>query len=169
MIQRLSRTRLHSSCNPNTDNDPADVAPIANGPAFGKDSSNNKSSANNDPAAVIQNPANDPADGSGSQSVALSVTTIAGHNIQIPASQPSVGVILVDGQSITAEADPKVVSNTRIALDTNGDLILSTSTVHNILPSNPPALEQAPFVTSINGHSIQISPSQPISAQRSPR
>ncbi|KAF6233109.1 hypothetical protein HO173_008653 [Letharia columbiana] len=151
----------------NTDSDPANVKPKpANDPASAKDSFNSDSSI------VPQNPKSDPADESESQNMdsqpaepapalAPSVTTIAGHSIQVPASQSIVGVVLVDGQSITAGHDTTTVSSTQIALHTNGDLALGTSAVHNVLPFDSPAPAQALFVTTVAGHSIQIAPSRP--------
>ena len=59
-----------------------------------------------------------------------------GHSIQIGPSQSN--VVRVDGQPIIAGACPTTVSSIYIALHANGDLILGTSTIHNI-PAVPPA------------------------------
>lgn len=158
-----------ASSDSSTDNDAADIVqkPVGN-LASAKEPFNDEPPANKDPVAVAQNSESDQ---SGSQDTysrpaqpapvpAASVTTIAGHSIQIPVSQPSESVVLVDGQSITAGHDPTAISSIRIALHTNGDLVLGTSTIHNLLPTNPPVPTQAPFVTTAAGHSILIAPSQ---------
>lgn len=91
-----------------------------------------------------QNPKGGPADERRPQNIdsqrgepapapAPSVTTIAGQSIQVPAAQSSVGLVLVDGQSITAGHHPTTVSSTQIALHTNGDLVLGSSTVQSFL------------------------------------
>ena len=61
------------------------------------------------------------------------ISTIERRVIQA-ASTPN--AILVDGQTLTLGHSSKVVSGTTIALHRNGDLILGTSTVMNLL-SNP--------------------------------
>ena len=143
----------------------------SNDPESAKDSAANNPQANKDPAVVAQNPKGGPADETRSQStdsqpaepapaLAPSVTTIAAHSIQVPAAQSSVGIVLVDGQSITAGHDPTTVSSTQIALHTNGDLVLGTSTVQNFLPTNPPALVKIPSITTGAGHALEIAPSQ---------
>lgn len=64
-----------------------------------------------------------------------SLSTIERHVIQA-VSTPS--AILVDGETLKLGHGSKVVSGTTIALHRNGDLILGTSTVMNLL-SNPPS------------------------------
>lgn len=158
------------STDSSTDNDPADIVqkPAGNS-ASAKESFNDEPPVNKDPVVVAQI---SESDRSGSQDTysqpaepapvpAASMTTIAGHSIQVPVSQPSVSVVLVDGQPITAGHDPTAISSTRIALHTNGDLVLGTLTVHNILPTNPLVPAQAPFITTAGGHSILKAPSQP--------
>ena len=72
--------------------------------------------ANNDPAAT------------------LFATTVDGHKIQA-ASSP--GVMLIDGQSITRGKGPILVSSTWVALHSDGDLVIGTSTLQNFLTSLP--------------------------------
>ena len=136
--------------------------------ASAKDSSNINSPSNKSPAQSSESDSSDDnvSQNTGSQpgehfpAAAPSVTTIAGHNIQIPAPESYRNVILVDGQSITAGHVPTTISSTEIALQTNGDLILGTTTYHNLLPTNPLAPGLAPFITTAAGHSIEIVPSQ---------
>lgn len=156
-----------ASSDSSTDNDPADIVQKPTGnPASAKEPFNDDPPANKDPVVVAQKFENDQ---SGSQDTysrppqpaavpAASVTTIADHRIQVLVSQPSESVVVVDGQSITAGHDPTAISSTQIALHINGDLVLGTSTVHNLLPTIP---AQAPFVTTAAGHSIQVPVSQP--------
>ena len=59
-------------------------------------------------------------------------TTVAGHVIQAIPSSP--GAILVDEQSVARGEGSTVVSGTLIALHSNGDLVLGTSTVQHFLP-----------------------------------
>ena len=65
-------------------------------------------------------------------------TTIQGHSIE---AQPSAGVVVIDGQSVTRGAATATISGTPIALGSNGDLILGSSTVQNVLPAPSAAAE----------------------------
>lgn len=165
--QDLASIKDSASSDSSTDNDPADIVQKPTGnPASAKEPFNDDPPVNKDPVVVAQKFENDQ---SGSQDTysrppqpvavpAASVTTIADHRIQVLVSQPSESVVVVGGQSITAGHDPTAISSTQIALHTNGDLVLGTSTVHNLLPTIP---AQAPFVTTAAGHSIQVPVSQP--------
>ena len=62
----------------------------------------------------------------------LSDTVIDGHTIQATQSQDT---IVVDGQSIVRGANPITASGTPVALRSNGDLILGTSTLPGFIPS----------------------------------
>ena len=72
--------------------------------------------ANNDPAAT------------------LFATTVDGHKIQ---AAPSPGIMLIDGQSITRGKGPILVSSTWVALHSDGNLVIGTSTLQNFLTSLP--------------------------------
>lgn len=61
---------------------------------------------------------------------------IAGHIVQ--AAQPSPEVVFVDEQSITPGGTPVIVSATAVALHSNGDLILGSSTVSDLFPAVAP-------------------------------
>ena len=88
-------------------------------------------------------------------------TTIEDHVIAANPSAP--GVVIVDGQSIPQGASPVMISNTPIAYHPNGDLVLGTSTVPNVFPTQiaPPA----PFITNVANHAIAVSPSSPNAVQ----
>ncbi len=62
----------------------------------------------------------------------LSNTVIDGHTIQ---ATQSLDTIIIDGQSIVRGADPIMASGTPVALRSNGDLILGTSTLPGFIPS----------------------------------
>ena len=64
----------------------------------------------------------------------LLATTVDGHYIQA-ASTP--GVILMDGQSVTRGADAITIANTPVALKSDGNLVIGTSTIQNLLPQSP--------------------------------
>ena len=72
--------------------------------------------ANNDPAAT------------------LFATTVDGHKIQ---ATPSPSVMLIDGQSIMRGKGPILVSSTWVAMHSDGDLVIGTSTLQNFLTSLP--------------------------------
>ena len=59
-------------------------------------------------------------------------TVIDGHIIQ---TTPWPDIIIVDGQSIVRGANPIMASGTPVALRSNGDLILGTSTLPGFIPS----------------------------------
>ncbi len=62
----------------------------------------------------------------------LSNTVIDGHIIQ---ATQSLDTIVVDGHSIVRGANPIMASGTPVALRSNGDLILGTSTLPGFIPS----------------------------------
>ena len=68
-------------------------------------------------------------------SLAPFITAVGGHLIQ---AAPFPGGILVDGHSVTRGGDPITVSGTPIALHSNGNLVLGTSTVPGFLSSLVP-------------------------------
>lgn len=78
-------------------------------------------------------------------------TTIDNHAIAANPSVPS--ALIVDGQLISHGADPVTISNTPIAYNSNGDLILGASTIPNIRPSIAPS-PPPPFTTTIASHAI---------------
>ena len=88
-------------------------------------------------------------------------TTIGDHVVAANPSAP--GVVFVDGQSIPQGASPVVISNTPIAYHPNGDLVLGTSTVPNVFPTQvaPPA----PLTTDVANHAIAVSPYSPNAVQ----
>lgn len=63
-------------------------------------------------------------------------TRIGGYIIQALSSPDAV---LVNGESVTRGQDSKVISGTLVALQPNGDLMLGTSTVQVLLPSQLPS------------------------------
>ena len=87
-----------------------------------------------------------------------------GHSIE---ASPGANFVVVDGHSITHGSDPITVSGTPIALNSNSEQILGTSTIQNIFPvpspgkpnGGSPAKPAAPFTTAIQGHSIEAQPS----------
>ena len=104
-----------------------------------------------DAAARQTDPSNDPAT---VPAPSNSQTTIGNHIIQ---ALPQPSAILVDGQSVVLGQAPKTIAGTPAALQEDGDLILGTSTIKNLLPAlqNPPT--NAP-VTMIGNHIIQPLP-----------
>lgn len=66
-------------------------------------------------------------------------TTVAGHVIQAIPSSPR--AVLVDGQSIARGEDSTLVSGTLVALHSNGDLVLGTSTIQHLLSDPRPTPE----------------------------
>jgi len=87
----------------------------------------------------------------------LFITTNNGHSVQAVPSSSS--AILVDGQHISL-GGATIISNTPVALHSNGDLILGTSTVNNIinniLPSSPPL--RPPVVFTAAGRPATLLP-----------
>lgn len=68
-------------------------------------------------------------------------TTIGGHVVQV---QSSPSAILVDGNTVTRGHGSITVSGTPIALQQDGNLVLGTSTVRDLLPALLPA-HDSPF------------------------
>lgn len=64
-----------------------------------------------------------------------SATTLDGHLIQAVPSSP--GVALVDGQSLTMGDNPSPVMGPSAVLQTNGNLVLGSSTIYKFLPPSP--------------------------------
>ena len=81
------------------------------------------------------------------------ITTVHGHTIQT-ASSPD--VIIVDGHSVTRNEDSIQISGTPVALHSNGDFVLGTSTIPNLLPVQSPTptsvftIGSQPFTLSSN-------------------
>ena len=90
----------------------------------------------------------------------LSVTSVDGHKIQVPLSAD---VVLVDAQTIARGKSTTLGSGISVALHSNGDLVLGTSTVQRFLPLlASPAIHNTPaafLTTTVDGHKIQIPPS----------
>ena len=83
-------------------------------------------------------------------------TKIADHTVAtIPEAS---NAILVDGQTISHGAQPVTISGTPVAYQSNGNLILGSSTIPNILRSvtSPPSLPSAPAILTVNGHAATI-------------
>ena len=76
-------------------------------------------------------------------------TTIGGHVVQ---AVSSARVVLMDGQSVSRGGGSMTISDTPIALHSNGDLMFGTS-IAGVALSGP-----ATFVTTIGGHVIQAAP-----------
>lgn len=91
-----------------------------------------------------------------------SISTIERHVIQA-ASNPN--AILVDGETLTLGHGSKVVSGTTVALHRNGDLILGTSTVMNLL-SNP--LSIPANALTLSNHISAAGNQQPATSMPSP-
>ena len=64
----------------------------------------------------------------------LFATTVDGHKIR---AAPSPGVMLIDGQSVTWGKSPILVSSTWVALHSDRDLVIGTSTLQSFLTSLP--------------------------------
>ena len=88
----------------------------------------------------------------------LTTTTVANHAVIISPSKPN--AIQIDGQMISQGAEPVTLSGTPVAYHSNGDIVIGTSTIPNILPSSlaPPSI---PFTTSIGNYVVANIPSSP--------
>lgn len=154
-------TKDPGTSDPNIDYGPAIVAEPEKGPGFPNLATSGPNGGKNSDVVVPQ-PANHPADPSGSHSTdqqpskplpntngepytspsvhaaapvqAPFVTAVDSHdNVQVPEYLSS--VVIVDSPSFTAGYTPTIVSSTYIALHTNGDIVLGNSTIHSILPT----------------------------------
>lgn len=85
-------------------------------------------------------------------------TTFDGHKTQVPTS--SGGGILVDSETVSPEKDPVLVSAISATLHSNGDLVLSASTIQGGFPLSSTLAAKNPlavsFSTTVDGHKIQV-------------
>ena len=82
------------------------------------------------------------------------VTTIQGHVVQAVSSSPS--GILFDGQFIAPESASTFVSGTPIALKSNGDLVLGSTTFQHVISNSLPTPDPIIEVGSRHSHSHQM-------------
>lgn len=84
-------------------------------------------------------------------------TTIGGHVVQAASSS---NAVLVDGQYLSRGKGLITISNTPIALHSNGDLVFGASTAQSFLPNPPPIsatvtnAADRPLTISLNGIAI---------------
>ena len=106
----------------------------------------NRANTTNEPASIDPNyvsiaAAKAPTNSDPAATPAPFTTTINQHVIK---GFPSSNLILIDGHTITRGQGPTIISSTPIALQNNGDLIIGTSSVKNLLPTIMPSLVQIP-------------------------
>lgn len=88
----------------------------------------------------------------------FATTTVANHNVAAIPSSP--GIIIVDGQTIAHGATPVLISNTPVAHNSDGNLVIGTQTINNVIPSVAPT-QSPPITTTIANHAIAAVPSSP--------
>ena len=118
--------------------DPEASSIVVDGQAFALPSLSS-SATNNDPATTAPPPP--------------FVSTINGHVIQVIQSAPN--AILVDEQSIAQGVSTRI-SNTPVAFHSNGDLVIGTSTIPNIVNSYSPTPPPSPTVFAAAGQSATV-------------